>query len=285
MTLLLMTAVAAQQPAQPAQAAPGAPPAPAAAPIVSRISPPPDGHRFSNGVTYFYKAEWKLWNAGIATLRLDRDPNGMERITATAVSTGFVGKLFHVDDRFEAIFDPRSFCSAYITKRTEEGRRKRTVQIRFDYQRQKSVLEDTNLRSGQKKVLESNIPMCVTDVLSALFYAGSLRLQPGEAHIFPLNDGATIDLKANIEQREQITTDAGTFNTIRVQPDAAIGKLKTKGKVWIWYSEDAERIPVQLRARMFWGTLTLRLDRVERAQKTTAGEIAPASAAVSAACR
>src|SRR5262249_27455814 len=121
-----------------------APPAPTAK-AASRIFPPPDGHRFSNGVTYVYNAEWKWWDAGEATLRMDRDSSGMQRVTATAKSKGFVGTFYHVNDLFESIFNPRTFCSTVITKRTDEGRRKRNVEIRFDYQRQKSLLEDTNL--------------------------------------------------------------------------------------------------------------------------------------------
>ena len=242
-------------------AAPSTTPAPAKP---SQVLPPPESHRFSNGVTYVYKAEWKWWDAGEATLRMERDPNGMQRLTATAKSKGFVGAFYHVDDQFQSIFDPRTFCSSLITKRTDEGRRKRNVEIRFDYQRQKSMLEDTNLRSGETKKLESDIPACVTDVLSALVYAPSLRLEPGATHVFPLNDGKTVDLTARVEEREVIKTDAGTFNTIRVQPQAPIGPLKSKSKVWIWYAEDGDRMPVQIRGRMGWGTLTLKLVRVEQ---------------------
>jgi hypothetical protein len=262
---VLLAAAWAQQPAAPSSAA--APkattPAPAAQ-TVARIFPPPNGHRFPNGVTYVYKAEWKLWDAGEATLRLDRDTNGMQRVTATARSTGFVGKLFRVADQFEAVFNPQTFCSAYINKRTEEGRRRRNVQIRFDYQRQKSVVEDTNLRSGEKKTLENDIPACVTDVVSGLIYGGVLPLEPGQTHVFPLNDGKTVNMTALVQAREQIKTDAGTFDTVRVQPQASLGPLKGKDKAWIWYSDDGERIPVQMRGKMFWGTLTLKLIRIER---------------------
>jgi hypothetical protein len=55
-----------------------------------------------------------------------------------------------------------------------------------------------------------------------------------------------------------------------VQPEAPIGALKSKGKLWIWYSDDAERIPVQIRGRLFWGTLTLKLDRIEPPQAAEA---------------
>ena len=35
----------------------------------------------------------------------------------------------------------------------------------------------------------------------------------------------------------------------------------------IWYSDDANHIPVQMRAKMFWGTLNFKLQRIEQSAK------------------
>jgi hypothetical protein len=71
-------------------------------------------------------------------------------------------------------------------------------------------------------------------------------------------------VNARVEGTEQIKTPAGTFNTFRVQPEAASGVLRQKGRVWIWYANDPSHTPVQMRARMYWGTLTLTLQRIEK---------------------
>jgi hypothetical protein len=52
---------------------------------------------------------------------------------------------------------------------------------------------------------------------------------------------------------------AGSFQTIRVQPTADAGVVKNRGNIWIWYTDDNRRLPVQMRARLFWGTITMRL--------------------------
>jgi len=49
-----------------------------------------------------------------------------------------------------------------------------------------------------------------------------------------------------------------------VQPEAASGVVKNKGRIWIWYSDDANHIPVQMRGQLFWGTITFRLARIEK---------------------
>ena len=81
-----------------------------------------------------------------------------------------------------------------------------------------------------------------------------------QARVRATPKGRRVDPKA----REEVRAPAGTFQAIRVQPRAASGVLKDRGQVWIWYSDDAARIPVQMRARMFWGTLTFRLVRIDR---------------------
>ena len=258
----LFLASPAAEYAQEADSPPTASQEPAAEPV-SEIRSPPPGHRFPNGEAWVYQVEWRIFDAGVATLRTE--PAGREqRVTASANSTGVVAQLYAVRDRFEAFLDPRTFCSRQITKHTEEGYRRRETSIRFDAARRKSVLEEKNLKSGATKKVENDTPACVTDVVSGIYYLRSLPLEPGETYRFPLNDGGkTVDVNVRVEGREEIQAPAGTFRTLRVG-SAEGSDGKGRGQIWIWYSDDAQRIPVQMRARMLWGTLTFRLERIEQ---------------------
>lgn len=227
------------------------------------VRPPAAGYHYPLGETYVYEVEWRLWTAGTATLRMEA-AGEQHRVAATADSTGFVSLLHTVTDRFESFFDPRTFCSQRVTKRTEEGFRKRETRIVFDYAGKKSRVDVVNLKDGKGRQEENELNGCVTDVLSGIYYLGSLPLQPGTTYTFPLNDGKTVMVQAHVEAREEVKVPAGTFQALRVQPEATSGVLKDRGRVWIWYSDDAARVPVQMRARMFWGTLTFRLVRVEK---------------------
>ena len=231
----------------------------------SAIHPPAADHQFPNALTLVYQAEWRLWTAGKARFTLEDAGSNMQRITGTAESSGFVSALYPVHDRFQSVFDRRTFCSQSINKHAEEGFHKRETLINFNYTRRKSILDETNLKSSEVKHVENDIPGCVTDVTSAIFYVAAQKLAIGDTYLFPLNDGnKTLDVTVRVEAKEQVKVPAGTFNTIRIAPQAGSGVLKDRGRIWIWYSDDARHIPVQMRARMFWGTLTLRLTRIER---------------------
>jgi hypothetical protein len=152
-----------------------------------------------------------------------------------------------------------------FTKHTEEGLHKRETTIRFDEVRRRAVLDERNLRDNGVKHIENEIPSCATDVLNGIYYLRTLPLQVGATYLFPLNNGGpTVDVKSSVEGNEDIKTDAGTFHTVRVSINSDADKLKGRGKVWIWYTDDASHVPVQMRSQLFWGTLTLRLVRVGR---------------------
>ena len=68
-----------------------------------------------------------------------------------------------------------------------------------------------------------------------------------------------VPVTMKVEGREVIKTPLGTFKTIRVQPTADAGVVKNRGNIWIWYTDDDRHLPVQMRARLFWGTITFRL--------------------------
>jgi len=243
------------------------PPAPPVATIgpLAEIQPPPSAYRFPDGEVLHFQAEWRIWKAGDASMKIESSGDN-QHVTASADASGIIGLLYHVLDRFDSTFDRRTFCSERIFKHVEEGLHKRETTIRFDQAGRKAVLDERSLRTNATKHEERETPGCVTDVLSGIYYMRSLPLLVGRTYYFPVNDGNnTVTVKATVEGRDVVSTDAGSFRTVRVQPSSDSGVLKARGKMWIWYTDDANHFPVQMRARLFWGTLMLKLIRVENA--------------------
>jgi hypothetical protein len=137
------------------------------------------------------------------------------------------------------------------------------MNLRLDYPRHKSVLDEKNLKTGELKHTENDIPACVTDVISGFYYLASLSLQQGASSTFAINDGKTTEVTACVESKEQIKVPAGMFQTVRVRVEAVSGSLKGKGEIWVWFTGDANHTPVQMRSKLGWGTLLFRLQRVD----------------------
>jgi hypothetical protein len=232
-------------------------------PAPVQIAPPRPNYPFPDGKSYVYSAEWHLITAGTAIVRMDATGND-RKVTATAESAGAVNVIFAVHDRFESHFDPRTFCSLSIFKHSEEGSHRRETSIRFDYANKKSTLDEKNLKTGETKHVENDLAGCATDVITGFYYLQSLPLQPGAIYQFPISDGKTTIVRASVEKRELIKVPAGTYSTVMVTAEATSGPLQSKGKVWVWYSEDASHTPVQMRVKLGWGTLLFRLQRIDK---------------------
>jgi Protein of unknown function (DUF3108) len=221
------------------------------------LLPPAPSFSFPAKQTLTYAVDWRVFPAGTATFHLEQVAN-MEHVIATGESIGAVNLLFRVNDRFESYFNRATGCSSSFAKQLQEGRRQLTSTLRFLDGKQ--VLEEKNLVTGTSKHQEAPIPPCVTDLMSAIFYGGSQPLQPGTSFHMPVADAMrVVDVTMKVEAREQVVTLAGTFQTIRVQPVADAGVVKNRGNIWIWYTDDDRHMPVQMRARLFWGTITMHL--------------------------
>jgi hypothetical protein len=241
---------------------PGFGPKPAPQPIPT-LQPPPPGYVFPAKQTLTFTVDWRVFTAGTAVFQLEQEGT-VQKITATADTVGAVTMLFPVVDRFQAGLDMKTGCSTGFSKQLLEGRRRVSSDLSFDYKTGKQTQVEKNLVKGTSKEQTASIPACVTDSLSAIFYAASQPMVVGQSIRFPLADSMrTVTVAMKVEAKEEIKTPAGTFQTIRVEPTADEGIVKNRGNIWVWYTDDARHMPVQIRARLFWGTITFHLQSYE----------------------
>ena len=233
-----------------------------AAPLAAQTAPPPPAASrivIPDGEQLSYRASWRLWPAGRASLQFT-DAGASDKIVFSAVSTGVAAILYPVHDRIESDYDPLSFCAQSVRKNTSEGRRKRHTEIHYFPRQNRLVLDETNL-DGPHPVAKHDskaIPGCVLDLFSALYYVRTLPLRVGEVYNFPVNEGGdTVEVQLNADLKETVTTPAGTFAAIRTEPRVFNNAVfHRRGQMWIWFSDDKRHLPVMVKAKVSWGTIT-----------------------------
>ena len=227
--------------------------------MIPQLTPPRPGYSFPKKQTLTYAVDWRVFPGGTAVIHFDAMGN-QERITASADTIGAINLLFHVSDHFQSTFDREKGCTTEFAKQTVEGRRQISSTLKIDYSQSKSIMDEKNMITGQAKHLEGSIPGCLTDLLTGVFYASSQPMAVGKSFVIPVVDPArSLPVIMKVEGREEIKTPLGTFKTLRVEPTAEEGVVKNRGNIWIWYTDDERHLPVQMRARLFWGTITFRL--------------------------
>jgi hypothetical protein len=226
---------------------------------VPQLTAPRAGFSFPQKQTLAYAVDWRVFPAGTATIHFEA-LGSQERIFANADTIGAINLLFRVSDRFQSTFDREKGCTSEFDKQTIEGRRQINSTLKINYGQSKSVLDEKNMVTGQTKHLEASVPGCLTDLLTGVFYASSQPMEVGKSFVIPVLDPVrSLPVTMKVEGREEIKTPLGIFKTLRAEPTADAGVVKNRGNIWIWYTDDERHLPVQMRARLFWGTITFRL--------------------------
>ena len=227
----------------------------------SHIVAPQPQYTFGNQ-KFVYSVQWHFLTAGTSTVEIQHAGSGA-RVLATADSAGMPEKMFKVHDLFTASLDTGTFCTRQVEKHNQEGKKQYEETVALDYPHGKSRVDVKNVKTAETKHSEFDIPSCVTDVVSGFFYVASLPLAPGYSEIFPVNDnGKTTDVEVKVESRERVKSPLGQFDTIRVKAEPLSGPMKGKGVLWVWFSDDGRRIPVQMKSKLGFATLLFQLQQV-----------------------
>ena len=217
---------------------------------------------FAPGEKLTYDVLWSIFSAGevSATLRsVDGSSKDAYEVVTAAHSQGFVSLLYSVQNEFHSLFDPESSCSRSISKTINEGRRRKETRILFDSQRRLAILDERDLSRPKDppKHAENEIPPCVEDVVTAFYFLRRQNFQVGKPIKLPVNDGSkTYDVTVEVQAREPVQTPLGNREAFRVEPRVFGGLYKRKGRMLIWFSDDAQHLPLRIKFLIAIGSLT-----------------------------
>lgn len=218
---------------------------------------------FTPGETLTYNVNWSIFPAGTVTAILARerkDSGDTYTVTTTARSEGFASLLYKVQDEFRSVFNPQTLCSVQISKNINEGGRHKITKIAFDSTRGLAILDERDVdgKNNPPKHDEHEIPPCVQDIISAFYFVRSQPLHVGQDIKLAVNDGSkTTTVVAAVTTRRKLQTPLGVHEAVRVEP-TVFGNLyeKKKGKLVIWFSDDAYHYPLRIRATLKLGAIT-----------------------------
>lgn len=184
------------------------------------------------------------------------------------ISKGFFPALFgiKVHNQFSALVSAADFGLINSTTRRQEGKvntEEKNYVLR-DEGRVTYIRRDLANPSVPARVLETACPYWVQDIISAIYFLRTQELKEGAVIALPITDyGQNYTVEAVIGKREEVKVDAGKFTTIKVETKAFGGKLiKKSGELFLWFSDDARRLPVKARIKLSGTTLNIELKKM-----------------------
>lgn len=191
------------------------------------------------------------------------------RLTLDAVSKGLLRKLFGLRFRqhIESTVDPQSFTVLQTTKLDEQGDRRRTSEAIFDRTAGKVVWteRDPNNPTKEPRVVKSDFNGAVQDLASIFYFLRTQTLAPGQTLEITISDsGRVYRVPVKVVEKKKMKSVLGEVSVIRVEPDVfGEGRLiRGRGKMSIWFTDDARRIPVRAHISNEMGTLNIKLKSI-----------------------
>jgi hypothetical protein len=228
------------------------------------LAPPPGPLPFGPGERLTLRITYARMLGGRAHLAVEPSEGGAPwRFVATAKSEGFFAWLFRfrVDDRTVATWDPETSCSLGIEKRLREGRAVRDQKVVFDPVTGRAEVEDVKV--AQKAF---DLPPCALDVLSAFFVTrmrGVPEREPLRLPVFDNGKSYVLEVRFLGRERLDLPPPLGKkVPTVIVEPVLAegTGLFVKEGRLKIWLTDDARRIPVRLRSKVAIGSVAADLE-------------------------
>lgn len=214
------------------------------------------GQIFDAGETLDFNLHWVRVSGGAARMTIAPIEDNRYRLTSVGKSGTFFSRFFKVRDEIESIVESETFSTLQYHKILDEkGKRKDELTV---------VDEGRGIATRKGKMIK--VPKPVFDPLSLIYYLRLLDLTPGLSHEFTvLADGKIYTVHASVLQRETITTPAGTFQTVLVEPimESQQGVFRDEQKrLLVWYSDDDRHIPVRIRSDLNIGSITATLRKI-----------------------
>lgn len=203
-----------------------------------------------------YDLYWSGVFVGKAELEAFRG-EGSVTFLSKARSAGIISAFYTVDDFAQSILLHGQ--PVFFRFKQHEGKKRGTKETRFDYETKKIsfVHETRNIRSEHDLTAPG-----IWDILSAFYH---VRMQPLEVGkkvgVDVFDSGTFARIGVDVLRKESITVpDVGTFGAIIIRPLVETeGLFSKKGDIYIWLSDDDQRIPLRVETVVPIGAVTAEL--------------------------
>ncbi len=210
------------------------------------------------GEHLMYEVSWMGVPVGYGELwvkeKINHNGRDVFHVVAIARTNEVLSTIYPVVDELHSYIDVNDLYPVEFRKQLSEGRYRADEKTSFDPEKKKGYYE--SLKNGEKKEFE--IGGYVHDVISAFFWVRRQILEPGKSvRTIVSSEEKDHDLEVQVLRREQKEIKGrGSVDTLLVEPKTSLkGVLYSRGRVWIYLSADAKRIPIWIMLKTPFGPI------------------------------
>lgn len=223
----------------------------------------------ADGESLTLRIHYGFLNAGTANLTTKKvNYKGIPHwyVKGTGQTTGAVKAFFKVEDLYESYININTELPSFYVRNVKEGGYTQHLQTVFNHENHTLVLTDKKTPANGSKTIKS--VKGVQDMLSCFYYLRSktaAELKIGT--IINMNvwiDDEMFPFQLKVTGTENLKTKFGTINALKIIPSVKSGRVfKEEEGVTMWVSNDANHIPLLLKAELAVGSLKASIDDIK----------------------
>jgi len=220
---------------------------------------------FKTGEYFKFRIHYGIVNAGYATLEV-KDAvvknKKVFHVVGRGVTTGMTKFFFKVEDVYESYFDKETGKPYQFVRKINEGGYTKNQEGFFDQAKNTVLVKDYKNKTQKTISVTEN----VQDIVSTFYYLRN-NTQIGKMKV---GESITIDMffddevtkfKLKFLGKEDLKTEFGTVSTLMFRPLVQSGRVfKEEESLTVWISDDANRIPLRIKASLAVGSLKADLE-------------------------
>lgn len=210
-----------------------------------------DGEQINFVVYYNLSAVWVAAGTASFTTKLTQlDNTSVFHLKGAGRTYKSYDWIYKVDDTYESFIDTASLLPMKFERKVREQKHVKQEYVRFVHSKQKAFANNKAF----------TIPLCVQDVLSAIYLARNIdysALKEGDKIPFDMFiDEEVHHLYIRYLGKTTITTRYGTFKVIKLRPLLVAGTIFKGGEnMDIYVTDDANRLPVRIDSPILVGSI------------------------------
>lgn len=219
---------------------------------------------FKEGEKLYYKLKYGFVTAAsgvlsVNTSNLDLSTKNIFHLNAFGQTASGFSIFYNVRNNYDSYIDKNTYLPYLYIEDIKENNYRRQEYATFDHK--------TKTVKGAKGTFKSPYSQ-IFDLVSAYYFSRNLDLSTlkiGDSFKLPyfLNDEIA-EFKVTYAGTEKIKTALGTIDCIKFNPEIKPGRIfKKDSKLYLWVTNDGNRIPVKAKVDILIGSVTMELTKAE----------------------
>lgn len=236
---------------------------------VQKVIPVTKNYSYTTGEELEYRVNLSFLTVGTGITRVDKKIHEVNnrpcyKVDAFGETSSWISWVSKVDDNWGAYIDTATLNTTVGYRKLKEGKYRRDETVTFDREKGKAEVKVKNRDTGKDEIKLYDVPKNTRDIVAGFMHLRVIdftKVLKGDTIVVSgFLEDANYSMRIIYTGKEVVDTKVGKIQCLRLRPIMPANSMfDGEDSVLCWISDDKNKIPVKIQAKMFIGTTGLEL--------------------------